>query len=228
MLRRSPRAALLWLGAALVAIVTAVSVASTLASLRRQDRAFGRVRQVVVAARDLSVGASLTDSDLDVRKERSSTSTPGALASRSEADGRVVVVPVLRGSPLTRRHLASRERDGRDGVVPAGRRAMRVVATDGLRPRPGDLVDVYATFDPSKIGPDVEPTLTVAAAVPVVAVDDAGRSEASTGGSAAHVAVTVLVRPEQAKRLAFATANGVVTLAVAPPEEAGPATLPIP
>ncbi|GEM_PF-1091421 len=225
MLRRSPRAALLWLGASVIAVVTAVSVASTLASLRRQDRAFGRVRTVVVAARDLSVGTTLTDADLALRKERSSSTTPGALSSRAEAAGRVVAVPALRGADLTHRQLASRERDGRDGVVPPGRRAMRVVTTDGLRPRPGDLVDVYVTFDPSKVGPDVEPTLTVANAVPVVAVDDAGRPSGDSAPGI-HVGVTVLVSADQAKRLAFATASGVIALAVAPPEDASGAPSP--
>ena len=50
MLRRSPRAVLLWAAALVVAIVTATSVGGTLASLHRQDNRYGRVRAVVVAA----------------------------------------------------------------------------------------------------------------------------------------------------------------------------------
>lgn len=214
MLRRSPRAALLWAGALAIALVTAVSVASTLASLRRQDRDFGRVRPVLVATRDLPAGTRIARGDVTARHQRGGIGSPEALRTRAEAEGRVVVVPVLRGTPVTARHVASRSRDGRDGVVPPGRRAMRLVIDDGLRPRVGDVVDVLATFDPSKVAPDVDPTLVAAAAVPVLAVDDA------TGGGKEKVGVTVLVDTDGAKRLAFAAANGVVALAIAPPEAA--------
>jgi Flp pilus assembly protein CpaB len=124
---------------------------------------------------------------------------------------------VLRGAVVTARHLARARRDGRDGVVPAGRRAMRVAIEGGVRPRPGDPVDLYATFDPQTVGADVEPTLTVAHAVPVVAVDV---DPAAAGSEGATVGVTVLVRPDEARRLAFATAAGTLALAVAPPEAA--------
>ncbi len=90
---------------------------------------------------------------------------------------------------------------------------MRVVVEGAVRPRPGDPVDVYATFDPQTVGRDVEPTLTVAHAVPVVAVDR---------DDAAAIGVTVLVTPAEAKRLAFATAAGTLAIAIAPPEAATP------
>jgi Flp pilus assembly protein CpaB len=93
---------------------------------------------------------------------------------------------------------------------------MRVVIEGGVRPRPGDPVDIYATFDPQTVGADAEPTLTVAHAVPVLAVDhDDG---IGTDGHGASIGVTVLVSPDQARRLAFATAAGTLALAIAPPE----------
>ena len=64
MLRRSPRAVLLWAAAIVVAIVTATSVGGTLASLHRQDNRYGRVRAVVVAARDLAAGTVVDRSDV--------------------------------------------------------------------------------------------------------------------------------------------------------------------
>jgi Flp pilus assembly protein CpaB len=138
---------------------------------------------------------------------------PATTVTRVDAAvGRVVAVPLLRGAVVTDRHLAAHRRDGNDGTVPAGRRSMRIIVEDGVRPRPGDPVDIYATFDPQTVGADVEPTLTVARAVPVVAVD---RTDAAIG-------VTVLVTPEGAKRLAFATAAGTLAIAIAPPEAATP------
>jgi Flp pilus assembly protein CpaB len=89
-----------------------------------------------------------------------------------------------------------------------------------VRPRPGDPVDLYATFDPQTIGEDTEPTLTIAHAVPVTAVDFA---DAGAGGEpGAAIGVTVLVTSEEAKRLAFADAAGTIALSIAPPEAAAP------
>jgi Flp pilus assembly protein CpaB len=217
MLRRSPRAALLGAAALVVAVATAAYVADILVSLRHQDDEFGRVGTVVVAARDLPLGHRVRPADLDTRRVRGRPGEPGALNRVAPGLGRVVAVPVLRGAVVTTRHLAPARRDGRNGVVPAGRRAMRVAIDGGVRPRPGDPVDLYATFDPQTIGADVEPTLTVARAVPVLAVD---RAEVTAGEAGATVGVTVLVSPDEARRLAFATAAGTLALAIAPPEDA--------
>jgi Flp pilus assembly protein CpaB len=213
MLRRSPRAVLLWVAAAVVAIATAASVADVLVSLRHQDQAYGRVRSVVAAARDLPLGHRIRPADLTQRRLRGDTT--GALTGRDAAVGKVVRVPVLRDAFVTSRHLTTGARDGRDGTVPAGLRAMRVVVDGGVRPRAGDPVDIYATFDPQTVGEGVEPTLTVAAAVPVLATD---RDDGAATSPAGALGVTVLVTPTEAKRLAFATAAGTLAIAVAPPE----------
>ena len=213
MLRRSPRALLLWSAATIVAVATAAYVADVLVSLRHQDQAFGRVHAVVVAARDLPLGHRVRASDLTDREVRGDAEAAGTVSGPDAAVGRVVAVPLLRGAVLTDRHLVAQRRDGRDGTVPAGLRSMRVVIEGGVQPRPGDPVDIYATFDPQTVGSDVEPTLTVAHAVPVVAVD---RDDAATLG------VTVLVTPDEAKRLAFATAAGTLAIAIAPPEATSP------
>ncbi len=67
--------------------------------------------------------------------------------------------------------------------------------------RPGDRVDVLATFDSTE--GETEPTFPVAMGALVVDV--------------AEEAVTVAVTPEEAPRVAFATARGTVTLALASP-----------
>ncbi|HEX7276722.1 MAG TPA: hypothetical protein VF244_05050, partial [Acidimicrobiales bacterium] len=67
----------------------------------------------------------------------------------------------------------------------------------------GDTVDVLATFDPAGAAEGVAPTFPVAVAALVVDVGD----------ESAAVAVT----PDEAARVAFALASGVVTLALASP-----------
>ncbi|MGZ8752999.1 MAG: Flp pilus assembly protein CpaB [Acidimicrobiia bacterium] len=214
MLRRSPRAAMLWCAALVVAVVTALWVGGTLASLHRQDTRYGRVVAFAVARRDLPVGRVVADTDLSMAHARGGARPSGALDA-STALGRVLVVAVLRGQAVTARHLAAKGRDGHDGVVAPGHRAMRVTVADTPRLRVGDHVDVYVTFDPGQVAADTDPTRTVADAVPVLALDrrdDRAGAESTTG-------VTLMVDVDEALRLAYSGANGVLALALVPPEE---------
>jgi Flp pilus assembly protein CpaB len=213
MLRRSPRTAAAWAAAAVVAVVTAAIVVGILGSLRHQDEAFGALHPVAVARHDLVVGTRVTAADLAVRRIRGEAPEGDAL-TEAQAVGRVVRVPLVRGATVTARHVVASARDGLGGVVPAGRRAMRLVVEHGLRPHVGDVVDVLATFDPETLGDSEDPTIVLAPAVPVVAVGTGG----DTGDT---VAVTVLVTPHQSTRLAFASVAGTIGLALAPPEAAG-------
>ena len=58
----------------------------------------------------------------------------------------------------------------------------------------------------------------VAHAARVLAID--GTDDAAATGAAAGVGVTLLVTEDEARGIAFAAANGVVMLALAPPEDA--------
>lgn len=217
---RSPRAVLLWVAAAAVAIATALIVGGTLASLQRQDTQFGRIGPFVVARHDLELGMAITREDLTVVRARGGARPPGAIEAMTRVQGRVVSVPVLEGQAVTTRHLAARSRDGSDGIVAPGRRAMRITVDDAPRLRPGDHVDVFATFDPSLVGAEADPTLTVAEAVPVLAIDDDADDDLSATEGSRTAAVTLMVTARDAPRLAYATANGVLAVALVPPEDA--------
>jgi Flp pilus assembly protein CpaB len=218
MLRRSPRTVLLRAAALVVAVATAVWVARAMGELDRKQEALGRAWPTVVARTDLPAGSRIRAADVVRRTVRGVTPQPAALTRVGDAVGRVVTVPVLRGATVTARNLASRTRDGSDGVVPPGQRAMRVSVPGALAPAVGDAVDAYVTFPSDAVPADVDPTLTVAAGVRVIDVDrDRGAREQS-------VAVTVLVTEPEAKRLAYATANGMLALAVVPPEDAASRT----
>jgi len=214
MMRRSPRALALWACAIVVALGTAALVASDLATLHRRAADLGPERHALVARRALRVGAVIADGDLRERVVHASQLPPGVLTSRDAANGRVVQVPVVQGGFVAAANLAPRTRTGLDGVVPTGKRAMRVVVIDSIRPRPGDAVDVLASFE-SVDGPD--PTgaaVVIAGGVAVVDVDDARTVEGTAG-----LGVTVLVSPREARELAFAATHGAVTIALVPPEE---------
>jgi Flp pilus assembly protein CpaB len=219
MSRRSPRAVALWGAAAVVAVVTAAVVAGDLAALHRRAADLGPEVDVVVASHDLGIGTVLRAHDLSTRSVHRSQLPVGALTGRSALVGRVVARPVLDGAFVARRNLAPRHRTGLDDVVPRGMRAMRVVVTDALVPRPGAAVDVLASYDPSSAGAAGADgtTVVVAAGVTVVGTDQRGGAGAGHGGTAG---VTLLVDPDQATALADAQANAIVTLALVPPEDA--------
>lgn len=215
MIRRSPRALAAWCAVGVLALTTARMVGSDLASLHRRATTAGPEIDVVIATRDLPLGATLTDRDVTVRRRFAGRLAPEALRSPRAAVGRVVVVPVLTGNVVSARHLAPRERSGLEGVVPPGMRAVRVVVEDGLQPPPGSVVDVLVSFDPASVDPDTDPTLTVVRGALVLAT-----SPEVDGGGGRGPAVTLLTDVDGAHRLAFAATNGVLTLALAPPEEA--------
>jgi Flp pilus assembly protein CpaB len=213
---RSPRALLLWAVAAVVAMVTAVVVAGDLATLHRRAGDLGPERTVVVAARSLPVGRTVRAGDLTVRRVHTSQTPAGVLAGVGDAVGRVVIVPVLRGGFVAGGNLTARDRTGLDGVVPAGMRALRVVVTDSLRPARGAIVDVLATADPGGTG-DAATARVAAAGVEVLGTDARGTTG---GGRAGAFGATLLVDPDQAADLAAAQTEGVLTLALVPPESA--------
>lgn len=216
-MRRPPRALLAWSAAALVALGTARVVATDLAALHRRARELDTVAEVVVARDDLQLGTVVHADDLRTVR------TAGALVRSSlldpdDAVGRVVVVPIVAGAPLSTANLAPASRDPTHAVVPRGMRAVHVSADSGLRPAVGAVVDVLVTFDPSIVVAEGggSPTTTVARAATVLpgptdgdSVDDLGRA-----------GITLLVTEDEAHRLAFASANGVLTIALAPPEDA--------
>lgn len=215
--RRSARTLALWGAALAVAVVTAVVVGGDLAALHRRAAGLGPRVDAVVAARDLPLGHHVTPGDLEARTVYRSQVPATVAKQRSALVGRVVAVPVVEGAYVVTGNLAPRRRTGLDGVVPRGMRAMRIVVTDALRPRPGAAVDVLASFDPGGAGERDDGTVVVAAGVTVVGSD---RRSGSGAGRTGAAGVTLLVDPHQAQALADAQANGVVTLALVPPEDA--------
>jgi len=222
MLRRSPRALLLWAGAGVVAIATALLVGTDLATLHRRAGALGPEVEVAVATRDLPVGTTIDTGDVRTRRVHRSQLPTGVVAPGA-VDGRVVAVPVLRDGFVAEGNLAPRDRTGLDGVVPPGMRVVRVVFT-GTAPsqlQPGTAVDVLATFDVgAAVDPEgvayAEPTVVVARGALVLAADDEVAGDTAAGGAA----VTLLLTEDEALAVSYASAAGIVMVALVPPEEA--------
>ena len=194
-LARSPF--VFWLGVAGLAFLTASVVAGALGEARSLAARYGPLRAVVVAARAVEPGVELAAADLAVRQVPDGFVPPGAAAAVDAVAGRTTVVRLLEGVPVLPGHLAPGGLSGVAALLPAGTRAVTVPAGESTSPRlsRGDVVDVLATLDD-------QPVLAVAIEAPVV---DVGQES-----------VTVAVRPEEARSVAFAVANGTVTVALTP------------
>ena len=105
---------------------------------------------MLVVARDVALGATLARGDVRVIV---AVRVDGARRTRvrdiDDAVGRIVSVPLVAGATVQEPQLVAAERDGIDGLVPVGHRAVRVRTDDGLQVPAGAVVDVLAAWDPT-------------------------------------------------------------------------------
>ncbi|HET9728665.1 MAG TPA: RcpC/CpaB family pilus assembly protein, partial [Acidimicrobiia bacterium] len=165
-------------------------------------------------------GATVQASDVRVVTRPVSTVAGDALHRASEVVGRVVRSDILRDDPIRAAHLAADERTGLDGIVPVGRRAVYVTTKDGLTPPEGAVVDVLAAFDPTAASMPRGRAIVVATGARVIAANAVDPGGSGQFGSDATAGVTLLVTEAEARAIAFAAANGALSLALDPPEAA--------
>lgn len=191
-----------WAVAVAVALATTLLVAGLAGRASSLSSRYGALRPVVVADRDIGLGRVIEADDVSERQVPASLVPGDAPDREDEVLGRVVVAPAVAGLPLVPGHLAPTGSVGLSALVPDGSRAVAVPNSSSATPvRAGDRVDVLATLDPAA-APDLEPTFVVAAAAVVVDVTES--------------AVTVAVSPDEAKRVAYSTVQGAVTLSLLP------------
>ncbi|WP_448581175.1 Flp pilus assembly protein CpaB [Thermaurantiacus sp.] len=229
---RLVRAGLLGLAALLLAVLATLLSARWLeARLAAQAPAAApapRVRQILVATRDLLPGTRLSagllaPADWPAAAVRADQFRPGD-PRLAAVEGALLLAPVPAGAPLLEGHVAVRATDGLAALLAPGMRAIAIPvsaasAVAGLI-APGDRVDLLLTRTlPS--GRTV--TATVATAVRVLGLDQ--RLEpASAAGAKALVPATVTLEatPRQAEEIALLETLGRVTLALRRPDEAMP------
>ena len=191
-----------------------------------QDQAAAKTQPVVVAASDLQLGAELKADDLQGR----------AVPRGPGAGRRVRRAPTRSDRPRRHRRrssrtsrcspakLASKEAGaGLPPVIPEGMRAVSVRVNDVIGVAgyvlPGTRVDVLATASPT----DQHSDTTTKVILSNVQVLTAGtRIEQDQDNKPVQVTVvTLLVAPEQAERLALASTEGKIQLALRNPLDQG-------
>lgn len=202
-LTRSPLA--YWATVAALGGFTALTVSGLVGRARAEAARYGHLRPAVVAARPLEAGAVVRPADVVARTVPAAFLPDGAVPAPAAAVGRTVVVPILRGAAVAAANLAPDGLRGLAALLPPGTRAIAVpTGAASVALHRGDRVDVLVTLS-QPATPSAEPTFAVAEAALVVDV----------GPESAAVAVS----SEEARRVAYAVAQGTVTLTVT----AGPA-----
>jgi pilus assembly protein CpaB len=180
---------------------------------------------VVVAAADLQLGAELKKEDVTVVQFPAGKTPEGTFAKPEEVIGRGLIVPIVKNEPILKAKLASKEAgSGLPPVIPEGMRAVSVRVNEVVGVAgyvlPGNRVDVVATASPT----DARADTTSKVVLSNVQVLTAGTRMEQQGDQSKPVQVTVvtlLVYPEQAERLALASTEGKIQLALRNPLDQG-------
>jgi pilus assembly protein CpaB len=174
---------------------------------------------VVVAANDIEVGAKLAPKDVRVVNLPPTAIPPGAFSSPAKVLNRGAILPMSKGEFILSSKLAALNAgSGLPSLIPPGMRAVSVRVNDVVSVagfvQPGTRVDVMSTGTQGSGG---EPqTITVLQNVAVIAVGGSLLERLTSGESNAPV-ITLLVSPDDAQRLALASQEGRIQLALRNP-----------
>ncbi|MEW6398045.1 MAG: Flp pilus assembly protein CpaB [Bacillota bacterium] len=201
-------------------LVGLVAVSATYAYLQKLAPRPPEEVRVVAAARAMSSGTVLTAPDLVLKGVPPSLAGPETLTDLTQAEGKVTLVPLVPGELVLRSKLVYPGTSlGLGSHLPSGYRAV-TVAADEVKAvawllRPGDRVDVIATFPREVAGADKSRLLLEDVQVVAVGRTTEVVPPAKAAGGEVR-SVTVAVTPEQAIALALAEETGRIRLALRP------------
>ena len=176
---------------------------------------------VVVAAADLELGTALKKEDLKIVQFPQGAAPEGSFTQPTELVGRGLIVPMVKNEPVLGAKLASKEAGaGLPPVIPEGMRAVSVRVNEVVGVAgyvlPGNRVDVVATASPTDSRSDTTSKVVLSNVQVLTAGTRMEQSDAENKPMQVTV-VTLLVNPEQAERLALASTEGKIQLALRNP-----------
>ncbi len=184
---------------------------------------------VVVAAADITLGTELKKEDLTVANFPAGQVPEGAFARVQDVVGRGVISPLVKNEVVIPAKLASKEAgSGLPPVIPEGMRAISVRVNEVIGVAgyvlPGTRVDVLATANPTNNQQDIT-TKLILSNVQVVTAGTRIEQDQEKGKPMQVTVVTLLVYPDQAERLALASTEGKIQLALRNPlDQSAPET----
>lgn len=215
------RTRLMFIGVLALVLGAFASLLAYRALQQHSGGAQGQVQDVVVANSDLAVGARIQDSDVRIARFPTDSVPQGVFHRTKSVIGRGVVLPIARGEFVLPLKLAGENSgSGLVSTIPQGMRAVSVRVSDissvGGFVQPGTRVDVLMTGNP---GGSAEPqTITVLRNVAVLA-NGMNMDRTIVRGESQQNApiITLAVSPDDAQKLALATAQGRIQLALRNP-----------
>lgn len=185
---------------------------SSLAPMNHQEMA-----DVVVASRTIRPNATIARDMLQMRQVPAETVHPDALRTFQEAQGRIVSQEIIGGETVLERRLLPPGRvPSMSFVIPSDQRAVTIAVNEvkGVAGfvKPGDKVDILATFDTER-----PTTITVLENVMVLAISQNMEADTNPQGRLS-TSVTLALNPQQVERLTLAEEQGSLRLALRPPE----------
>ena len=184
---------------------------------------------VVVAAADLQLGSELKKEDLTVVNFPAGQAPEGTFTQPADIVGRGLVAPIVKNEPVLPSKLASKEAGaGLPPVIPEGMRAVSVRVNEVVGVAgyvlPGTRVDVVATASPNQERADMT-SKVILSNVQVLTAGTRMEQDQEKGKPMQVTVVTLLVNPEQSERLALASTEGKIQLALRNPlDQSAPET----
>jgi len=183
------------------------------------------MQPVVVASADLQLGTELKAEDLKVVQFPQGQAPEGSFDKVNDLVGRGVISPLVRNEVVIAGKLASKESGaGLPPVIPDGMRAVSVRVNEVIGVAgyvlPGNRVDILATASPTDAHQDTT-TKVILANVQVLTSGTRMEQDQEKGKPMQVTVVTLLVYPDQAERLALASTEGKIQLALRNPLDKG-------
>ena len=212
---RNKRFFVVLVGALIFGLLAAVSVSRYLSSAQAYTKNLTRVAVAKVA---IPVGTKIIPEQLMMVQFPKESTPDGTFESMDKLAGRVAVVNIAPREPVTESRLAPEGTSaGLSAVIPEGYRAMTVKVDDvvGISGfiMPGTLVDVVVVIDPQEKAGMQDPISKIVLQNIKVLANGQNIDKPEKEREASSVkAVTLLVLPEQAEKLALAASEGKLQL----------------
>jgi len=191
--------------------------------------------KVVVASRKLDLGSRLTKDDVQLVEWPRSTPLEGSFNDIAQVVDRAAVVPIQANEPILESKLAPKGAGaGLTAILPAGMRALSIQVNSiigvGGFVMPGSHVDLILTGIPPKdvkgIRGDESASKIILENLEVLAAGQNVQQDVN-GKPQTVQDVTLLVTPQQAEKVALATGDGRIQLALRNPMDKEAAEPPI-
>jgi pilus assembly protein CpaB len=212
---RNKRFFIVLAGALIFGLLAAVSVTRYLSSAQAYTKNLNRVAVAKVA---IPLGTKIIAEQIMVVQFPAESTPDGAFESIEKLTGRVAITNIAPREPITEARLAPEgTAGGLSAVIPEGYRAMTVKVDDvvGISGfiMPGTLVDIVVVIDPAERAGMQDPISKIVLQNIKVLANGQNIDKPEDQREANSVkAVTLLVTPEQAEKLALAASEGKLQL----------------